>query len=131
MNRELVSKALPILQAYAEGKVIEQNKLGVKEFWMPVQSIDINLLCSAPEYFRVKPEPIYRPFENAKECYEEMKKHKPFGWERRKGSTQSHTLRCFDETCIYTYKKQYNYSEALDLEVEFLDGTPFGILEEN
>ena len=130
MNRELVSKALPVLQAYAEGKSIEFNP-NCNAGWKKLDSLDVEQVCLWPQYYRVKPEPIYRPFENAKECYEEMKKHKPFGWVRRKGSTQSHALRCFDETSIYTYKRQYNYSEALDLEVEFLDGTPFGILEED
>lgn len=31
-----------------------------------------------PQDYRIKPE--YRPFKDAKECFEEMQKHKPYGW---------------------------------------------------
>ena len=30
--------------------------------------------------YRIKPETKYRPFKDAEECFEEMKKHQPFGW---------------------------------------------------
>jgi hypothetical protein len=132
MNREEVSEALPILQAFAEGKVIEQNKLGTKECWLPIRSIDINLLFSAPEYFRVKSEPKYRPFKDEKECYEEMKEHRPFGCIRMiEGSSKSCILNSFDDTSIYVYGELYSYREALDLKFEFFDGTPFGVLEKD
>lgn len=72
-------------------------------------------------------EPEYRPFKNADECWEEMKKHELFGWIKNKkfgcymciGVVDAKGI-CFGSTC------QYNYQEIFD-KYTFIDGTPFGI----
>lgn len=77
MTREEAKKMLPILVAFAEGKTIQSRCIkGDKSLWYDDEdpSFDDDF-----EY-RIKPEPKYRPFANAEECWNEMLKHQPFGW---------------------------------------------------
>ena len=77
MTREEEKQLLPIIQAFAEGKAIESRCIkGDKSLWYDDEdpSFDDDL-----EY-RIKPEPTYRPFKDAEECWLEMQKHQPFGW---------------------------------------------------
>lgn len=75
MNREQAKKLLPIIQAFAEGKtILVQEDID----WRYLSDdADFNL---NPLKYRIKPEPKYRPFTNADECWQEMQKHQPFGW---------------------------------------------------
>ena len=80
MNRQQVKELLPIIQAFAEGKTIQFHCLEGLESnsWRDI-SEDKNITFSYhPTRYRIKSE--YRPFKDAEECFEEMKKHKPFGW---------------------------------------------------
>ena len=74
MTREEAKQILPIIQAFAEGKEIECRE---KDKWYKVLEI-----CNEmnPQDYRIKPEPKYRPFKDAEECWQEMLKHQPFGW---------------------------------------------------
>ena len=81
MTIEEAKEFYPILQAYAEGKVIECRTkpsaiegTDVPNDWTEMKEIEFwrNI-----EY-RIKPK--YRPFNDWKECFEEMNKHEPFGW---------------------------------------------------
>ena len=74
MDRNQAKQLLPIIQAFAEGKEIECR---VEDKWHKVLEI-----CNEtnPQDYRIKPEPKYRPFKDAKECWQEMQKHQPFGW---------------------------------------------------
>ena len=77
MNRKEIAELMPIIQAFAEGKAIESRCIkGDKSLWYDDEdpSFDDDL-----EY-RIKPEQKYRPFKDAEECWQEMLKHKPFGW---------------------------------------------------
>lgn len=89
MNRNQAKEFYPFLQAFAEGKTIETRrkpttnnngvtKDGWYEFndWTEMKELEywVNV-----EY-RIKPEPKYRPFKDAEECWAEMQKHQPFGW---------------------------------------------------
>lgn len=38
--------------------------------------------------YRIKPEPKYRPFKDAEECWNEMQKHQPFGWTKLIGTIE-------------------------------------------
>lgn len=83
MTREEAKAFYPILQAFAEGKVIETRtdpnvvSKGLEDmnYWTEMNEIEHwnNI------QYRVKPEPTYRPFANAEECWAEMQKHQPFG----------------------------------------------------
>ena len=84
MTREEAKKLLPFIQAFSEGKTI-QSKCITDE--MPLWWDDNNPTFEVDGFdYRIKPEPKYRPFANAEECIEEMKKHVPFGWVKDKYS---------------------------------------------
>ena len=77
MTREEIKKMLPILQAFADGKTIESRYIkGDKSLWYD----DEDLSFDNDLEYRIKPEPKYYPFANAEECWNELKKHQPFGW---------------------------------------------------
>ena len=83
MDRNQAKVFYPILQAFAEGKVIECRTkpsavigTGVQNEW--IETKEIGFWCDIE--YRIKPEPKYRPFKDAEECWEEMQKHQPFGW---------------------------------------------------
>ena len=123
MTREQVKEMLPVLQAFAEGKTIESRCIkGDKSLWYDDEdpSFDDDL-----EY-RIKPEPTYRPFKNAEECWQEMQKHKPFGW------VKSTLFKDFDlvqrVTTLYVEinREIIDYKDALD-KFTFADDTNFGV----
>lgn len=79
--------------------------------------------------YRIKPE--YRPFANAEECLEEMQKHVPFSWVKDKYSYYPIEMigTNFSKGWIKCYGIWMTPEQVFD-KVTFLDGTPFGILEE-
>ena len=125
ITRENAKELLPIMQAFAEGKVIEifDDVLG----WVETENPTFNL---SPEFYRIKPQPKYRPFKNQEECWLEMLKHQPLGWlrsKRVKDICQLITIKDGEIRILLIY--HYIFSRAYR-EYEFLDGTPFGIKEE-
>lgn len=78
MTREEAKALLPIIQAFSEGKTIEY--LTTRNEWVELEDPEFSYSASI---YRIKQEPKYRPFKDAKECFEEMKKHEPFGWIKR------------------------------------------------
>ena len=125
MNRNQAKKFYPILQAFAEGEAIEcrTKPSALSKSWQ-----DMNDWTEMKEIefwnnteYRVKPEPKYRPFKDAKECWTEMQKHQPFGWTKLIGAIEYSFITDVDDTI--------NYSGAIK-EYTFADGTPFGIREE-
>lgn len=76
--------------------------------------------------YHIKPEPKYRPFNDAEECWTEMLKHQPVGYIRDENDMYNIVKIRGNSIIIgYTY---YNYIEALGF--TFIDGTPFGIKDE-
>ena len=125
MNRTEIKSFLPILQAFADGKEIECRE---EDKWYRVLEI-----CNEtnPQDYRIKPEPKYRPFKDAEECWQEMLKHQPFGWVKctEDGSLGLITL-IISEASIYVNGIGSN-SERTMRGFTFADGTPFGVkLEE-
>lgn len=121
MNRQQAKEFFPIIKAFAEGKEIECL---VEDKWYKLLEI-----CNEtnPQDYRIKPE--YRPFKDAEECFEEMKKHQPFGWIKDKYHqyfniiticSNSATTFQYDEVESYDYKRLIN-------EYTFADGTLFGV----
>lgn len=131
MTREEAKALLPILQAYAEGKVIECRTkpstikgTDVPNDWAEMKEIE---LWNNTEY-RIKPEPKYRPFKDAEECWTEMLKHQPFGWVKSKDNTTLNKFMFIDglqnnNVCIS--KVDFTYNEMVKYYI-FTDGTPFG-----
>ena len=135
MTKEEAKEFYPILQAYAEGKVIEcrtkPNTIkgtDVPNDWTETKEIEF---WSNIEY-RIKPdskaEAKYRPFANAEECWNEMKKHQPFGWVKDNETQSFFVCKAFGNLLfsIGIEDKPYNYNEVLR-DYTFADGTPFGI----
>lgn len=127
MNRKEAAELLPIIKAFSEGKVIqvEQKNGWVDADWANVSFDDY------PSYkYRIKPEPKYRPFKDAEECWNEMQKHQPFGWVKDKKDVHHRVLitAVDDDTCGMSLNGNaaWSLSGIMDL-FTFADGTPFGV----
>ena len=141
MTREEAKALLPIIQAYAEGKTIQTKiktaSTGRTEAWVDVINPDLD---GNPGCYRIKPEPKYRPFNSTEECWKEMQKHQPFGWIKDKGDTISYepffitgimeSRNDLNKILFTVDGKDFAEKRMFD-ECVFVDGTPFGILEES
>ena len=126
MTKEQAKELLPVITAFAEGKTIEVKNS--KNEWNEIDDphFDVN-----PKLYRVKQEPKYRPFESAKECWDEMQKHQSFGWIKFKNKNEEgyihfETVRndgIFFDSVSFTFKKAFEY-------YVFIDGSPFGRKED-
>lgn len=123
MNREQAKELLPIIQAFAEGKTIEYYS---NDNW--IEDKNFNFIDKAQNY-RIKPEPKYRPFANAEECWQEMQKHQPFGWLKHKTDNVYSFISKIDKDCCYFAVNVYWGFDTLFKRKTFIDGTPFGIKE--
>lgn len=126
MNRQQAKDLLPIIQAFAEGKTIQQAG---GRGWFDVDSINFDL-CK----YRIKPEPKYRPFANAEECWQEMLKHQPFGWLKHKDDDELYYILKITDSRISMIDvceevAFYDYNETFK-QYTFADGAPFGAKEE-
>lgn len=116
MNRQQAKELLPIIQAFAEGKIIEFRNKSFKE-WAEIENPSFDPTITN---YRIKPEPKYRPFRNAEECWQEMLKHQPFGWfKNKKGDSYINRSNVCN---INAFKIDFK-------EITFVDGAPFGIKE--
>lgn len=129
MNRQQAKELLPIIQAFAEGKTIEfKNAFGN---WTNCNEVLFNY---PPKDYRIKPEPKYRQFNNNKECWNEMLRHKPFGWVKDKKLYNYFIIdgvyysEGFDYPVASMAGEAFTYKEMIDKYL-FADGTPFGIKE--
>ena len=125
MNRIQAKELLPIIQAFAEGKTILVQE-DIDWCYLGNES-DFNL---NPQRYRIKPEPKYRPFKDAEECWQEMQKHQPFGWLKHKTDNVYSFISKIDKDCCYFAVNVYWGFDTLFKTKTFIDGTPFGIKEE-
>ena len=124
MTREEAKELLPIMQAFAEGKTIQYRHKG-RSTWYDLDSGQFN--CDM-YYYRIKPEPKYRPFKTKEECWQEMHKHPDFGWVTD-GYYKS-TISVKSDSIVVTISSlEYDFGKAY-IHFTFADGTPFGIKEE-
>ena len=130
MNRNQAKELLPIIKAFSEGKkiIVKDKRLSDEEYnWSEVDDCSFNI--EQFEY-RIKPEPKYRPFKDAEECWAEMLKHHPFGWVKDKETPKFLVCKALGNLLLIGIEdKPYNYKEVLR-DYTFADGTPFGIKEE-
>ena len=132
MTREKVKELLPILEAYANGKTIQFYRTYPEPHWEDVKPYEHVEFSEDTAMYRIKPEPKYRPFKNAEECFEEMQKHQPFGWVKNEEMKfnilcirPNGTIRTVINNGIYN--SWYSFKDSFRL--KFIDGTPFGIKE--
>ncbi len=131
MTREQAKALLPIIRAFSEGKTIQWRYIKDNtSLWRD----DNNPTFEIGDFdYRIKPEPKCRPFNNARECWEEMQKHQPFGWVKCKdGSTTNkfmYICDISDKDATFNNCIEFTYDDFLE-DYVFADGTPFGILEE-
>ncbi len=136
MTKEEARKAAEVMLAYADGKEIEfYSSLGV---WRSCDDPFFNWDGCADDY-RIKPEPQYRPFNSAEECWQEMQRHLPFGWVKDKRDGMYATVSCVkpadgERTMRVGFCDgegevlEYGADGMLDY-FTFADGTPFGVKE--
>ena len=74
-------------------------------------------------------EPEYRPFKNADECWEEMKKHKPIGWIKSTLVNYRGYITGVRDYGVYCDSECRSFETAFN-SVLFADGTPFGVKED-
>lgn len=128
MNRKEAAELLPIIKAFSEGKVIEGIYKGIESPWFKVE----DMVFDGGTIYRIKPEPKYRPFKDAEECWQEMAKHQPFGWVKSDNCYYNIVAVSNMDVIIINVcgdSVTYDFSDALQ-DNTFADGTPFGILEE-
>ncbi len=124
MNREQAKNLLPIIQAFAEGKPIE---VFINNQWVDLpEGADLRPMITK---CRIKPEPKYRPFKDAKECFEEMQKHQPFGWIKSGKMIFNIISIGADGIIIHNSISNSGYSFGSASSLIFVDGKPFGIKE--
>lgn len=129
MDRNQAKEFYPFLQAFAKGEAIECRTkpsavkgTSVPNDWTEMTEIEF---WNNTEY-RIKPEPKYRPFKDAKECWSEMLKHQPFGWVK---STLFKDLALVQRvTTLYVEINRdiIDYKDTLE-KFTFADCTPFGV----
>lgn len=136
MDRNQAKEFYPILQAFAEGKVIETRtdpstlkRKDTPNDWTEMKEIGY---WNNTEY-RIKPEPKYRPFKDEKECWAEMKKHHPFGWIHITDDNLYHNIIMLapEQGCHEAYIRIGNCTvrglEETFRIATFADGQPFGV----
>ena len=133
MDRNQAKEFYPILQAFAEGKTIEcrtkpsalsKSWQGMND-WTEIKEIGY---WDNIEY-RIKPEPKYRPFKDAKECWQEMQKHQPFGWIKGKEGEHHSLITSIiaDEEEVYINGISGFVLDEIMEHYTFADGLPFGV----
>ena len=122
-NKEEVKSVMNIIQAFADGKTIQAID-PYEDEWVDQAGLNFKALFEGQ--YRIKPEHTYRQFKDAEECWQEMQKHKPFGW------VKSTLFKDFDlvqrVTTLYVEinREIIDYKDALD-KFTFADGTNFGV----
>ena len=134
LTREEAKEMLPIIQAWADGQTVDWYDPAIG--WrLSGFTLDFD---KKPNFYRIKPEPRYRPFKTREECWNEMHKHPDFGWVK-----VNVNVTCEYEQIIriVDYRKTeliFNianiddvYTSEMMLNIyTFTDGAPFGIKDE-
>ena len=80
------------------------------------------------EDYRIKPEPKYRPFKDAEECWQEMQNHQPFGWLKDKNDGHLTLITVVDNEDMMALNGRVGWDFlGMMNNYVFADGTPFGV----
>lgn len=134
MDIENVKKALPIMQAFAEGRVIEcrTRTWELNKGWQYSTNWEKTeeLKFQDTYEYRIKQEPAYRPFKDAEECWQEMEKHQPFGWVKDRNGSKFVIENVDSRGFVEVYDEgTCTFNEVFENRT-FADGTHFGVKEE-
>ena len=123
-----IQRLLPIFQAMADGMVIQFSENG--NDWIDIDGEEEGLLLDTlidnPQYYRIKPEPKYRPFKDAKECWQEMQKHQPFGWVKSTLFKDFALVKRVTTLYVEINRDIIDYKDALE-KFTFADDNNFGV----
>ena len=124
-----IQRLFPIFEAIKEGKTIQFSVH--EEEWIDVDGDEdgfaLQTLIDNSQRYRIKPEQKYRPFKDAEECWQEMLKHKPFGWVKGEEDCRSVLITVCENDGVFMGRNEgWNFKDTLDL-FTFVDGTPFGV----
>ena len=134
LTREEAKEMLPIIQAWADGQTVDWYDPAIG--WrLSGFTMDFD---KKPNFYRITPEPKYRPFKTREECWNEMHKHPDFGWVKVNVNV---TCEYEQIVRIVDYRKTeltFNIANSDDVYTSemmlntytFIDGTPFGIKDE-
>lgn len=134
MTRENIKQIMPIISAFAEGKVIQI--LNERGRWVNLterEGLPMGTLEDVPDIFRIKPGSAYRPFANAEECWQEMQNHQPFGFVKFKDTESGYYMLTGISRGVGVgiNDSLFSYDRVFD-DYTFADGLPFGVkVEEN
>lgn len=125
-----IQRLLSIFQAMADGRIIQFAANG--NDWADIdgeeEGLYLDTLIDNPQYYRIKPEPKYRPFANVEECWTEMKKHQPFGWVKDKKDGYYVLITAVDNGDYMSLSGNSGWSfYSLMKDYTFTDDIPFGI----
>ena len=124
-----IQRFLPIFKAMADGKTI-QTKNG--NGWIDIDGdedgLNLDTLIGYQDCFRIKPEPKYRPFANAEECWKEMLKHQPVGFMKFKYIESGYYMltSIARGVGVGINDSLFSYDRVFD-DYTFADGLPFGV----
>ena len=123
-----IQRLLPIFQAMADGRIIQFAANG--NDWIDIdgeeEGLFLDTLIDNPQYYRIKPEIKYRPFNNAEECWQEMQKHNPFGWVKSTLFKDFALVKRVTTLYVEINRDIIDYKDALE-KFTFADDTPFCI----
>lgn len=130
-----IQRLMPLFRAIAEGKTIQWNDMGV---WRDIDGDDegffLDTFVGETDGYRIKPEPKYRPFKDEKECWTEMQKHQPVWWVKQiNGKGIEVCIHCgvIKGDWVLTAVDEVPFPfDVMYNNYTFVDGTPFGIKEE-
>lgn len=137
MDRNQAKEFYPILQAFAEGSVIEcrTKPSALRKSWRDMNNWtemkDITYWSNIE--YRIKPDSKakakYRPFKDAEECWAEMQKHQPFGWIKGKEGEHHSLITSIiaDEEEVYINGISGFVLDEIMEHYTFVDGLPFGV----
>ena len=125
MTREELINAMPIIKAFINGETVQYK--GLDHEWKDLGVNDLDLDDFVESAWRTKPEPKYRPFKDAKECWQEMQKHQPFGWVINISNGRAYNLQSvlLEDGVLYIRSSYVELGRAF-IDYTFADGTPFG-----
>lgn len=123
-GKQILNTDMPFLFAWNDMNICYSNDMEhfVESEFKEITVNDIlNIVIDKPKY---------RPFNNAKECFEEMRKHEPFSYITNFDVGYYSVVYISEEGISFSNRIFKNYEEALNEGYRFTDGTPFGIKED-